>query len=88
MSVLEIIPTKRDAVVFHLKCTNDKVMEYFKQKIDENTGPEDYKTNVQGKMTEYAFFLKDPISGISNGEVPSRGDKDYRCLGQQIRKRR
>ena len=60
MSVLEIIPTKRDATIFHLKCTNDKVMEYFKQKIDENTGPEDYKTNVQGKMTEYAFFLKDP----------------------------
>ena len=47
MSVLEIIPTKRDAVVFHLEYTNDEGMEYFKQKIDENTGPEDYKTNVQ-----------------------------------------
>ena len=58
---LQIIPAKRDAVVFQFEYTNDERMEYFKQQIDENIGPQDYKTNVKGKMTEYDFFLRDSI---------------------------
>ena len=61
MSSIEILSAKRiiDGFVLQFEYTNDERMKYFKQKIDENVGPEDYKTNVKGKMTDYHFFQKD-----------------------------
>jgi hypothetical protein len=59
-SSLQIMSAKRDVAVLQFKYVNDERMKYFKKKIDENTGPEDNKTNVTGKMTDYGFFLWDP----------------------------
>ena len=62
---LKIIPAKHigtaDVPIFQFEYTNDERMEYFKKQIDENVGPQDHKTNVKGKMTEYNFFLTDSI---------------------------
>ena len=56
---LQVIPAKRNAYVLQFEYSNDEKMEYFKQQIDEQVGPEDHNTNVKGKMTDYHAFIKD-----------------------------
>jgi hypothetical protein len=58
--ILKELPCTKLTTVHQFTYTDNIALSYFENKIHNNTGINDGKTNVKGKMTDWFLFSKDP----------------------------